>query len=91
MQSKFALDFGEVFARLATRPRASPWQGRAKLVHEAATLLSECDAVLATPKGGGKYRVMREAQKRDCEQTLALLERCSGLSGAASERGEAKR
>jgi hypothetical protein len=31
--------------------------------------------VLSTPSGGGKFKGMRVAQKRDCEQTLALLKR----------------
>ena len=59
--------------RLGTRPLepAKPTP-RAKLAKPAEKLLGEAEAVLARG-GGGKFRAMREAQKRDCEQLLATL------------------
>ena len=71
-QSKFALDFGETFAMLSTRPQRTKPTPRAKLAKPAEKLLGEAEAVLARG-GGGKFRAMREAQKRDCEQLLATL------------------
>jgi len=73
LQSKYALDFGQVFANLSSRPRALPPQSREKLEKAARTLLQEADKVLATPNGGGKFKMMRVAQKRDCEQFLEIL------------------
>ena len=57
----------------STRPLASTKPTpRAKLAKPAEKLLGEAEAVLARG-GGGKFRAMREAQKRDCEQLLATL------------------
>ena len=76
MQSKFALEFGEVFAKLCCKPRRVKEQARAKLVHAATALLHDADRVLSGSGGGGStFRAMREAQKRDCEQQLHLLAR----------------
>jgi len=74
LQSKYALDFGEVFANLSLRPRALPPQSREKLEKATRKLLQEAEKVLATPNGGGKYKMMRVAQKRDCEQLLEILD-----------------
>ena len=74
-QSKYACEFGEVFAKLTMQPRRVPQVSRSKIEKEAAALLKEADKVLSTPSGGGKFKGMRVAQKRDCEQTLALLKR----------------
>ena len=79
MQSKFALDFGEVFAKLSTRPRQVEPQTRAKLVSSATKLHGEARKVLSGG-GGGKYKMMRIAQLRDSEQQLALLGRFEGDS-----------
>ena len=74
-QSKYALELGEVFAKLCwTQPRQVPPIARGKIEKEAAALLQEASKVLSTPSGGGKMRGMRVAQKRDCEQRLALME-----------------
>jgi hypothetical protein len=75
MQSKFALDFCEVFAKLRTRPRQVKPLPRAKLVKEANQLHDEAKAVLGSKGGGGRYRMMRIAQTRDAEQQLELLAR----------------
>ena len=48
---------------------------RAKIEKAAAALLREADKVLGTPSRGGKFASMRVAQKNDCEQTLALMQR----------------
>ena len=48
---------------------------RAKIEKEASALLSEATKVLSTPNQGGKFAGMRLAQKNDCEQTLALMQR----------------
>mmetsp|Transcript_47838 Transcript_47838/g.144696 ORF Transcript_47838/g.144696 Transcript_47838/m.144696 type:complete len:348 (-) Transcript_47838:2931-3974(-) len=76
-QSKFALDFGEVFAKLSTKPRPAKARSRTKLVKSSAALLREAERMLSNPGGGGSYRVMRQAQKRDCQQQLDLLRRFS--------------
>jgi len=75
MQSKIALDFGEAFAMLSAAPQAQPAKSRNAIETAARKLLQEAEKVLATPSQGGKYKVMREGQKRDCEQILAILER----------------
>ena len=72
-----AVDLGantgiETFAMLSTRPQPTKPTPRAKLAKPAEKLLGEAEAVLARG-GGGKFRAMREAQKRDCEQLLATL------------------
>lgn len=72
-QSKFALDFGEVFARLSSRPTPQPAVPRSKLEKDARALLLEAERVLATPQQGGKFKIVRMAQKRDCEQLLELF------------------
>ena len=74
-QSKFALEFGETFAKLVTSPVRVKPVPRAKIEKEAGALLKEASAVLATPSQGGKFAGMRVAQKNDCEQTLALMQR----------------
>ena len=74
MQSKFALDFGEVFAKLSSRPREVEPEKRARLVSSVNKLQSEARKVLSGG-GGGKYKMMRIAQLRDCEQQLALIGR----------------
>lgn len=78
MQSKYALDFGEVFSKLGTRPRPVPAQPRLKLIAAAEGLHAEASSVLGSAGGGGKYRMMRIAQHRDCEQRIALLRRFDG-------------
>jgi hypothetical protein len=72
-QSKYALEFGEVFSKLVTIPRRLPAVPRANIEKEVVALLKEAKKVLATPSGGGKVKSLREAQVRDCEQMLALL------------------
>ena len=74
-QSKFALEFGQVFAKLLSQPRVVHPVPRQKIVKDATALLKEASNVLSTPSQGGKFASMRVAQKRDCEQTLALLQR----------------
>jgi hypothetical protein len=74
-QSKFALEFGETFAKLVTSPVRVKPVPRAKIEKAAAALLREATAVLGTPSRGGKFAAMRVAQKNDCEQTLALMRR----------------
>ena len=68
MHSKFALDFGEVFAKLHTRPRRVPAQPLAKLLAEARQLYGS-----GSMCGSGRYAMMRHAMGRDGEQQLALL------------------
>ena len=77
-QSKYACEFGEVFAKLTVHPRRVVPVPRAKIEKEAAALLKEANGVLAAPSGGGKFRCMRVAQKKDCEQILWLLQRLCG-------------
>ena len=68
-----------LFAKLVVQPRQVAPVPRAKIEKEAAALLKEADKVLATPSGGGKFRCMRIAQKKDCEQMLWLMQRlCEG-------------
>jgi len=74
-QSKYALEFGEVFARLCLQPKRVVPVARKKIEKEAATLLQEATKVLSTPSGGGKMMMVRVAQKYDCEQVLALMQR----------------
>jgi kinesin family protein 4/21/27 len=74
-QSKYALDFGEVFAKLCLQPRRVTPAPRKKIEKEASALLQEATKVLSTPSGGGKMMMVRVAQKYDCEQVLALMER----------------
>ena len=74
-QSKFALEFGETFAKLVTNPVRVKPVPRAKIEKAAAALLREATKVLGTPSRGGKFAAMRVAQKNDCEQTLALMRR----------------
>ena len=83
MQSKFALDFGEVFARLRARPRPAKPQPRARLLKDAKKMHAEAKAVLGSAGGGGKYRVLRMAQLRDAEQQLELLARFGDARGSA--------
>ena len=79
MQSKFALDFGEVFAQLsAPRPRVTKPVALAQLTKQASATLGEARGALRAPKGGGRCRPVREAQVRDCEQRQRLLERLGG-------------
>ena len=76
MQSKFALDFGEVFARLSPKaPRPMKPVPRAKLVQAASAMLAEAQKVLGSAGGGGRYKMVRIAQLRDAEQQLSLLGR----------------
>ena len=75
MQSKFALDFGEVFAKLDPRPRRVKPVPRAVLFKEATSLYAEAKAALGSGNGGGKYRMMRIAQQRAGEQALDVLAR----------------
>ena len=74
-QSKFALEFGEVFAKLLAQPVVVRPVARLKIEMDAKALLQEATKVLSTPSQGGKFACMRVAQKSDCEQTLALLQR----------------
>ena len=74
-QSRYALEFGEVFAKLVTQPRQVPPVARRKIEKDATALLKEASQVLSTPMGGGKFKSMRQAQKYDCQQTLALMKR----------------
>mmetsp|Transcript_30270 Transcript_30270/g.70694 ORF Transcript_30270/g.70694 Transcript_30270/m.70694 type:complete len:440 (+) Transcript_30270:372-1691(+) len=76
-QSKFSLDFGEVFSRLSTQPKRRRPQHRAALARSASKLLLQAEDVLKSG-GGGKYRVMREAQAFDCRQQLAILKALCG-------------
>lgn len=71
-QSKFALDFGEAFSNLSPRPSPVKPEPRKKLLQAAENMLAEAERVLARG-GGGKFRFVREAQKRDAEQQIALL------------------
>ena len=74
-QSKFALEFGETFAKLVTNPVRVKPVPRAEIEKAASALLREATKVLGTPSRGGKFAAMRVAQKNDCEQTLALMRR----------------
>mmetsp|Transcript_17866 Transcript_17866/g.29785 ORF Transcript_17866/g.29785 Transcript_17866/m.29785 type:complete len:444 (+) Transcript_17866:145-1476(+) len=78
MQSKFALDFGEVFAKLSMRPVRQKQQPRTKLIREATAMLSEAERVLSNG-GGGRYKMMRIAQSQDARQQLALLQQFERL------------
>ena len=79
MQTKIALEFGEVFAKLSNKPIQTRPQPRVKLVKEANALLREANKVLGSGKGGGIYTVIREAQKFDCEQSLELIGRLASM------------
>lgn len=68
MQSKFALDFGEVFAKLSTEPRPVKAKPRTKEIKSSADLLRKAERVLSNPGGGGQFRLLLEAQKQDCKQ-----------------------
>eukprot|EP01052_Picozoa_sp_SAG31_P045042 SAG31_NODE_8080_length_1526_cov_1.935529_1_plen_368_part_10 len=63
-QSKFALDFGETFAKLSPKPRRVKPQARKQLVKMASKMVDESNKALATVKDQ-KWRAIREAQKRD--------------------------
>ena len=76
LQSKIALDFGEVFAKLNPRPpRQAAAVKRAKLVAEASSLNKEATNVLRGAGGGGRYKMMRIAQAADSKQQLEILGR----------------
>ena len=76
LQSKIALDFGEVFAKLNPKPpRQAAAVKRAKLVAEASSLNKEATNVLRGAGGGGRYKMMRIAQAADSKQQLEILGR----------------
>ena len=75
-QSRFALEFGQVFGQLsAARPRPTKPVSRATLIHEAEKMLADAERALATTGGNGKMRPLRIAQRVDSAQQLALLKR----------------
>ena len=74
-QSKFALDFGEVFAQLAVRPRQRPFEPIAAIVKRNQAQLKEAEARCG---GTDKYAVIRAAQVKRCTQLLAILGRFGG-------------
>lgn len=75
MQSKFALEFGETFAKLKQTPKPNRPQMRSNLVKAAEALKAEATKVLNRANGRkrDRFTIMRESQIRDCEQTLAIL------------------
>lgn len=75
MQSKFALDFGEVFAQLSSRPTPLPPKPHAKVRQATLVLLREAEKALGSSNSKNKFQVIRAAQKRDCEQLLQILDR----------------
>jgi hypothetical protein len=82
MQSKFALDFGEVFAKLVNQPRRVKPQCCAALIKSVEALLGEANKVLDNSGGGrDRFRVMREAQKFDCLQQLSIFDGLVGPAG----------
>lgn len=74
-QTKFVLDFGEVFAQL------SPSRGRAVLPAPLAALAANTRKTIETSKAAlakgsaGKYALMREGQIMDGQQLLGILEK----------------
>jgi len=74
-QTKFALDFGEVFAQLSpSSGRAVPLSPLEALAANARKTVETSKAALA--KGsGGKYAMMREGQVMDGQQFLGILEK----------------
>ena len=75
MQSKYALDFGEVFSHLAVRPRQQPAEPIAAIVKRHKAQLQEAEARLG---GTDKYAMIRAAQVKRCTQLLAILDRFGG-------------
>ena len=76
-QSKFALEFGETFAKLVTNPvRASPFPAR-RSKRRRPRCSAKATAVLGTPSRGGKFELRPCASRRrtHCERTLALIRR----------------
>ena len=74
-QSKYALDFGEVFSHLAVRPRRQPAEPIAEIVRRNKAQLREAEARLG---GTDKYAMIRAAQVKRCTQLLAILDRFGG-------------
>ena len=74
-QSKYALDFGEVFSHLAVRPRRQPAEPIAEIVRWNKAQLREAEARLG---GTDKYAMIRAAQVKRCTQLLAILDRFGG-------------
>ena len=79
-QSKFALEFGRSLPSCSLSRVVVHPVPRQKIRRMQTALLQEASNVLSTPSQGGKFASMRMAQKRDCEQTLALLQRLSAGS-----------
>ena len=74
-QTKFALEFGEVFAQLSpSSGRAVPPAPLAKLASDARKTVEAGKAALARGNGG-KYALMREGQIMDGQQLLGILEK----------------
>jgi len=71
-QSRHALDFGEVFAQLAVRPRVQQAKPRKELATRHAALLRQAKALSG---GKDKYAAIRTAQVAMCSQFLAVLGR----------------
>ena len=63
------MDFGEIFAKLSTRPEKNKPAARKKLLAQAPR-----SGGGGGGGGGGKYAIMREAMGRDGAQLRAILE-----------------
>jgi len=76
-QSRFALEFGEVFSRLTMdRLQPMPRMSMKKLRHNAKACLAENESTLSSARAG-KYTVRRQAMARDSLAQLAVLEQLS--------------
>ena len=81
LQSKYALDFGEVFAKLSAKPVRAPAVPLTKILKPLTGLLTEAERKLAGPgpkSGGNRYAMLRLGQAKHCEQRLAVMKRFEG-------------
>ena len=74
-QSKFALEFGETFAKLVTNPVRVKAVPRAKIEKAATALLREATRCSARRAGAASSRPCASRRSNDCERTLALMRR----------------
>ena len=73
--SNFALEFGDVFSQIRTRPRHTAPVPESKVLGEARDELEAASAQLTKSggKGSDRYTTIRKAQVRDAKQILAVL------------------
>ena len=73
--SNFALEFGDVFSQIRTRPRHTAPVPESKVLGEARNELEAASAQLTKSggKGSDRYTTIRKAQVRDAKQILAVL------------------